>query len=160
MNDRSVSVDYTNHRGHRRVRKIQPTGQLTYMSTQWHPDAQWLFTAIDVEDHNIIKHFALSGLSSGTGYAGSIEKLEADAEELECVHLYLNDLGAPTEDDKGEKYSTVGRIKAVVAHAEDVVQACKDREVDLQAQITSLTAQLAATTAPATEPPKDKAKTA
>ena len=32
-------------------------------------------------------------------------------EDLECVHLYLDDKEAPRQDDKGETYSIVGRIK-------------------------------------------------
>ena len=32
-------------------------------------------------------------------------------EDLECVHLYLDDKGVPRQDDEGETYSIVGRIK-------------------------------------------------
>jgi hypothetical protein len=32
-------------------------------------------------------------------------------EDLECVHLYLDDKEVPRQDDKGETYSIVGRIK-------------------------------------------------
>ena len=32
-------------------------------------------------------------------------------EDLECVHLYLDDKKVPRQDSKGETYSIVGRIK-------------------------------------------------
>ena len=32
-------------------------------------------------------------------------------EDLECVHLYLDDKKVPRQDNKGETYSIVGRIK-------------------------------------------------
>lgn len=32
-------------------------------------------------------------------------------EDLECVNMYLDDLKLPRTDDKGNKYSIVGRIK-------------------------------------------------
>ena len=32
-------------------------------------------------------------------------------EDLECVHMYLDDIGAPRKDADGEEYSIVGRIK-------------------------------------------------
>ena len=32
-------------------------------------------------------------------------------EDLECVHLYLDDKKVPRQDNNGETYSIVGRIK-------------------------------------------------
>ena len=37
-------------------------------------------------------------------------------EDLECVHLYLDDKGLPRQDDEGEEYSIVGRIKQLERH--------------------------------------------
>lgn len=53
-----VTIDYTNWRGERRVRKIVPTGHLEFSNTEYHPDSQWLLEAVDVEDGKI-KLFAL-----------------------------------------------------------------------------------------------------
>jgi hypothetical protein len=38
-------------------------------------------------------------------------KIELLEEDLEVVHIYLDSLNVPREDDSGEKYSIVGRIK-------------------------------------------------
>lgn len=63
MNERIIEVDYTNHRGERRTRKIIPTGQLVFSSNQWHPQPQWLFNAVDLgHAHDTVKTFALAGL--------------------------------------------------------------------------------------------------
>jgi len=37
--------------------------------------------------------------------------IELLKEDLECVHMYLDDIQVPRTDDKGEPYSIVGRIK-------------------------------------------------
>lgn len=39
-------------------------------------------------------------------------QIELLKEDLECVHLYLDDIAAPRKDPEGETYSIVGRIKA------------------------------------------------
>lgn len=41
--------------------------------------------------------------------------IELLKEDLECVHMYLDDLDLPQEDSKGEIYSIVGRIKRLEA---------------------------------------------
>ncbi len=57
-----VLVDYTNWAGKRRTRFIVPTEKLAFMaSPPWHPDKQWLFGAIDVEDGHH-KFFAMDGI--------------------------------------------------------------------------------------------------
>jgi predicted DNA-binding transcriptional regulator YafY len=48
MSEQIVIIDYTNHRGERRERRIIPKS-LRYGSTEWHPDSQWLLEAVDVE---------------------------------------------------------------------------------------------------------------
>lgn len=45
-------------------------------------------------------------------YSQSIDKLQYDSEELECVNLVLNDYNVPTTDINGESLSTVGRMYA------------------------------------------------
>lgn len=45
-----IEIDYTNHRGERRWRKIIPeTGSLLFGETPDHKPAQWCFSAWDVE---------------------------------------------------------------------------------------------------------------
>ena len=55
-----VTIDYTNWRGERRTRRIQPIS-ITFGSNQWHKEPQWLLLAQDVE---LNKHrtFAMSGI--------------------------------------------------------------------------------------------------
>lgn len=54
-----VEIDYTNWRGERRVRCIKPLGAMRYGTTSWHPQPQWLLSALDVED-GVEKDFACS----------------------------------------------------------------------------------------------------
>ena len=54
---REVPVHYRNWRGEERTRKIRPI-QLEWGMSAWHPEAQWLLRAEDLED-NRIKLFAL-----------------------------------------------------------------------------------------------------
>ncbi len=43
-----VAIDYTNYRGERAIRRILPL-RMRFAATEWHPERQWLLTAIDVE---------------------------------------------------------------------------------------------------------------
>ena len=61
MDKDCILIDYTNWRGERRNRVVRPTGRMMFGSNQWHPDEQWLFEAIDLEEAEP-KWFALSGL--------------------------------------------------------------------------------------------------
>lgn len=47
MKPDDVIIDYTNHWGERGEHKIQPA-TIWWGSTAWHPETQWLLTAIDV----------------------------------------------------------------------------------------------------------------
>lgn len=48
--------------GAQRLRKIQPL-MLWHGSTNWHPEPQWLLTAIDLDDPGKpMKDFAMSGI--------------------------------------------------------------------------------------------------
>lgn len=115
--ERILKINYTNHRGDRRMREITPTGQLQFMSTQWHPEAQWLFPA--VAENGEVKHFALLGLDDTAelkgGFAQTIDGL---SQKLEAANV---------------AYSQI--VKEV--------EAASLREADLQTQIISLQAQLA-----------------
>ena len=46
-------------------------------------------------------------------------KIELLEEDLECIHLYLDDVKAPREDYKKEPYSIVGRIKGLLQQRAD-----------------------------------------
>ena len=67
-----VPILYTNWRGETAVRKIVPhtrhpvvSGKpsLWFGSTQWHPEPQWLLTAVDVEK-GAVRDWALSGIKA------------------------------------------------------------------------------------------------
>ena len=47
-------------------------------------------------------------------YQNSEDRVKYDAEELECVNAFLDKLNVPTHHEKGNKYSTVGRIIALL----------------------------------------------
>lgn len=70
MSERIIQIDYTNWRGVRRKRLVRPTGFMTFDSTEWHPEKQWLMEAIDVQSGGVIKLFALKdihGTENGHG---------------------------------------------------------------------------------------------
>lgn len=62
---RIVIIDYTNHRGERRERRIipAPTGGLVFMETPDHKPAQWVVRAWDVEK-KAQRTFALKNIHS------------------------------------------------------------------------------------------------
>jgi predicted DNA-binding transcriptional regulator YafY len=57
-----VVIDYTNWRGERSKRRIQPL-RITFGNNEWHPDKQWLLKAIDL-DKKEIRFFALANIHS------------------------------------------------------------------------------------------------
>lgn len=58
-----VEIDYTNHRGERRLRKIKPIN-CEISSNKYHPKLCWMWNAKDVEDNNIVKTFPVSNIHS------------------------------------------------------------------------------------------------
>ena len=59
-----VIIDYTNWRGERRTRAIFPI-TIEFGSTEWHPEKQWLLSALDLEDEHLTeKKFALKDIHS------------------------------------------------------------------------------------------------
>lgn len=54
---REIDVEYTNWRGAKRQRRIIPVS-IRFGATKWHPQPQWLLSAIDTET-NSVKDFAL-----------------------------------------------------------------------------------------------------
>lgn len=48
MTQRSVIIDYTNHRGQKSQRRIIPI-MIGLSATEWHPDEQWLLQAWDLD---------------------------------------------------------------------------------------------------------------
>ena len=61
-----VLIDYTNHRGVRRMRRIIPQALLwSPHGTDWHKEPQWILWAADLENgRKPIKGFAMSGIHS------------------------------------------------------------------------------------------------
>jgi hypothetical protein len=43
-------------------------------------------------------------------------KIQLLQEDIECVHIYLDDKQVPRKDDNGREYSIVGRIKRLEAN--------------------------------------------
>lgn len=62
-------------------------------------------------DHEIVAHTispTIVGLSPNDWHRVSARLHHAE-EELECVHMWLDDRGAPRDED-GRKYTLVGRV--------------------------------------------------
>lgn len=57
---RRVTLDYTNWRGERRKRNVQPIC-LSFGSNRWHTEPQWILQAWDVELGEV-RGFALLGI--------------------------------------------------------------------------------------------------
>lgn len=68
---KSIWIDYTNHRGERRVRCVRPSG-IVYHRSDWHEGAQWLLLAEDVEKEDS-REFAFTGIH---GFGATRESLE------------------------------------------------------------------------------------
>lgn len=48
--EREIVIRYTNYRGETALRRIIPMS-LRFGSTEWHPRAQWLLEAFDLDRH-------------------------------------------------------------------------------------------------------------
>lgn len=57
-----VIIDYTNHRGERSERKVQPW-KIEFKSTDFHPVAQWIMCAWCYE-RKAIRRFAMKDIHS------------------------------------------------------------------------------------------------
>lgn len=64
-NLQGVKIDYTNHRGERRVRHVLPMS-IEFMKSPWHPGAaQWCVLALDLErGDGTVREFALANVHS------------------------------------------------------------------------------------------------
>jgi predicted DNA-binding transcriptional regulator YafY len=60
----AIEIDYTNHRGERRIRHVLPLGIEHRAAPPWHPEEQWLMLAFDVERDEPARWFAMSGIHS------------------------------------------------------------------------------------------------
>lgn len=60
----TVFIDYTNWKGVRRIREIRPLS-ITFASSEWHTDLQWLLEAVDIETGET-KKFSLKDIHSWT----------------------------------------------------------------------------------------------
>jgi hypothetical protein len=61
----TVTIDYTNWRGERAVRRIIPEG-ICFVANEWHPTEQWIMTAIDVDKGGEVRTFAIAQIHSWT----------------------------------------------------------------------------------------------
>jgi hypothetical protein len=63
--NQDVLIDYTNWKGDRRMRRIRPIG-IAYCANRWHPKAQWMIEALDLEDPapKQVKFFPLASIHS------------------------------------------------------------------------------------------------
>ncbi len=57
---RVVVIDYTNHRGQRRKRRVHPL-DLVFGANEWHADEQWQLLAHDIEK-DADRYFAMANI--------------------------------------------------------------------------------------------------
>lgn len=109
-----VTIDYTNWRGERSLRRVAP-GRFYYGTSDWHPEPQWLMEAFDL-DRAAVRTFALAGVHSwserpvanaaATGDSGSAtvprsrrpEGCGIPEKDLECAGCGVRLYGARVED--------------------------------------------------------------
>lgn len=61
MNPRQeVTIDYTNWRGERGLRRIHPM-RIAFENNKWHPETQWLLEAIDLSKGEL-RTFAIANI--------------------------------------------------------------------------------------------------
>lgn len=114
MDNRIIEIDYTNHRGERRVRKILPVGPLFFADNQYHTTEQWLFNALDMEHpEQKAKTFALSGLNNAGGADRATELLEANNELLQRARDAEGREKAAL-DEIGELKAALGKARAYI----------------------------------------------
>lgn len=63
----SILIDYTNYKGVRAIREIGPLSNLRWGTTEYHPEPQWLFDAMDIEKA-AMRTFALSDVHAVVSY--------------------------------------------------------------------------------------------
>ena len=80
MSNKTFWIDYTNHRGERVWREIEPLLRpgLWFGSTPWHPEEQWMLGAYD-HHKKVIRDFALNGIHA---FSSTPPKQEAWSEDL------------------------------------------------------------------------------
>lgn len=60
-----VDIEYTNHRGERLTRRIEPvTGQMVFNYNDYHSTPCWLLTALDISGDGTLKTFAMKQIHS------------------------------------------------------------------------------------------------
>lgn len=65
-----VLILYTNYRGEQAWRRVLPH-QIKFATTEWHPDAQWLLEATDV-DRGVERSFAVCDIDRWVRPATSV----------------------------------------------------------------------------------------
>lgn len=53
-----VLLDYTNYKGIRKWRRVEPLN-IYRGKNEWHPKEQWLLDAVDLDDEDRVKSFAM-----------------------------------------------------------------------------------------------------
>ena len=110
-----VALTYTNWRGQTAVRRIVPL-RVWFGSTAWHPDPQWLLTAIDM-DKGWKRDFALAGFGqpvTAQDAAQDVELLLSAYKGLLVLHRIMVKSGLHA----GEKTTSELADRIVAAHPE------------------------------------------
>lgn len=108
----AVRLTYTNWRGETAEREIIPK-RLWFGSTEWHPEPQWLITAVDTGKGQE-RDFALSGFTTPQAPVDENDRKRLRAEEL------IADLDARGLKTLGD----IAKAQAPVAHVEGEDETC------------------------------------
>jgi hypothetical protein len=87
-----VEIDYTNWKGVRSTRRIQPLGTVKFEKSDYHPEKQWVIEALDL-DKNETRSFAMKDIHSWTPVAPGTES----ARERAVAWFRGNDTGMSSE---------------------------------------------------------------
>lgn len=105
MSETAAVIDYTNHRGERALRPIEPM-RIVFGSTPWHPDPQWLLEAWDITK-NALRSFALTGMpgwhppAGATAEASLAKQLQRSMERNARMVNRLKKLADKLTEDAG-----------------------------------------------------------
>jgi hypothetical protein len=120
-----VSVDYTNWRGERRIRRIAPM-HITYGSNEWHPEPQHLLEAVDNEDGKA-KTFALAGIHA---WGDAAER--PPSQPFRCVCRVPETIGTRTASEAARA------LVPCALHVTWADQARADERAKVEAEIVEL----------------------
>ena len=138
-----VTLTYTNWRGETAERTIIPL-RPWFGATEWHPEPQWLLTAIDVEK-GAERDFALKDFGQPVAPAAEITALRAEIAEKDAALDACGGLNAWRfwSDKANEVVKASAKMRAERDAAMDEITRLSDRILTTEGERDALAARLA-----------------